>query len=340
LLALTFRPFPFYHQVRERLGLCDHPPDLPWQLARLYRATIYLAAGADYLDDLMRTEGRSVRATVDAAPKLARGIELAERELTDLSWAWTSLRNGRPVAWMGKLWPNPLEAALVGAKSVLTAHAYVLTPGGLPCPPDLRSWRQNWSHLWRRSLDLAGRFPGVYPAIAAYVGTPTEGPEALVTEAQQDLARVWLLGRTGLGEERSQERLALPGPVQPGKARLEESVGPELRERLRRAHEELGASLGLVEGQTRLRLVLDAATFTITLDGVLYRGVDPVAFTIFRTIWEASPRPVSGPELEKRPFLRGKKFGRELQKLPDVLRRLVIGTPGQGYHIQLTPGCP
>jgi hypothetical protein len=96
--------------------------------------------------------------------------------------------------------------------------------------------------------------------------------------------------------------------------------------------------------RTLPRLILDKETFTITLDGHSFPDLDPVAFLIIEALWEARPTGMSSGELEKLPGLCGKKFSRELHKLPPALRDLVKGVPGYLRYIRLpeivVPGCP
>lgn len=85
------------------------------------------------------------------------------------------------------------------------------------------------------------------------------------------------------------------------------------------------------------RLTLDQESYTITLDGTPYSGIDATAFTIFNAIWNARPLKVSSTRLRKIPALARKNIGRELDKLPKDLRDLVDGAPGSGYSIVLPP---
>jgi hypothetical protein len=89
-------------------------------------------------------------------------------------------------------------------------------------------------------------------------------------------------------------------------------------------------------GNGAARLRLDKATRTITLDGVAYQGIDPIAFDVFAAIHKARA-PISGPRVQETPGLRGKNLARELNKLPRSLRKLVKGRDGNGRWIELPP---
>jgi hypothetical protein len=85
------------------------------------------------------------------------------------------------------------------------------------------------------------------------------------------------------------------------------------------------------------RITLDQDSCTITFDGTPYPGIDPVAFQIFKAIWDRRPARVSSTVLDGLPGLHGKNFSRELKKLPKDLRELVNGAGGSGYGILLPP---
>jgi hypothetical protein len=85
------------------------------------------------------------------------------------------------------------------------------------------------------------------------------------------------------------------------------------------------------------RLNFDRESLTITLDGISYPGIDPTAFQLFEEIHRGDGRPVSGRTLLQLPGCRGKKIPRELDKLPEPLRRLVMARPGSGRWIELPP---
>lgn len=85
------------------------------------------------------------------------------------------------------------------------------------------------------------------------------------------------------------------------------------------------------------RLTLDQESYTITLDGTPYSGIDSVAFQIVEAIWNARPEKVSSTDLLKLRGLGGKNIPRELKKLPAQLYDLVDGRGGSGYRIVLPP---
>jgi hypothetical protein len=86
------------------------------------------------------------------------------------------------------------------------------------------------------------------------------------------------------------------------------------------------------------RLLFDAATLTITLDGAVFRNLDPIGFAVFEAIVRLqrdTSLPVRPAALEAQPGLKGKKVARELKKLPAELRALVRGKGGSGRWIEL-----
>jgi hypothetical protein len=83
------------------------------------------------------------------------------------------------------------------------------------------------------------------------------------------------------------------------------------------------------------RLTLDQASHTIILDGTPYSGIDPTAFQIFEAIWKAGPEKMSSTRLTKLRGLGSKNISRELNKLQEELRELVVGAGGSGYWIEL-----
>jgi hypothetical protein len=135
---------------------------------------------------------------------------------------------------------------------------------------------------------------------------------------------------------------------------LTENICPEklvfqvLRSERERARLSQGSPAGSHEGIAPTsaapprgdRLALDDASRCITLDGIPYAGLDPVAYQIFKEIHAGNDTPVSSGTLNNRPGRRRKKLSRELDKLPPPLRAVVEGQGGRGYSIRLPPTFP
>jgi hypothetical protein len=83
------------------------------------------------------------------------------------------------------------------------------------------------------------------------------------------------------------------------------------------------------------RLMVDIKTFTITLDGKSYSGLNVDAVRVLEAIAKEAPRPVTGPTLEGQLVLV--RVDRVLKKLPSPLQQIVQGTSGKGYSIVLPP---
>lgn len=86
------------------------------------------------------------------------------------------------------------------------------------------------------------------------------------------------------------------------------------------------------------RLECDPGSRSVTLDGMLLAsGLPPAGFAIAQAVAECPAQNLPGPEIRKRPGLRGKNLCRELGSLPATVRRLVRGVKGRGYVLQLPP---
>jgi hypothetical protein len=96
------------------------------------------------------------------------------------------------------------------------------------------------------------------------------------------------------------------------------------------------------ESDLSQRLQFDAATHTVTLDGQRFENLDPVPFLVLQKLAQKWPGIVTDAELAEAPLLHGKKFRRELQKLPAPLFALVRSRRGKGRWLALPPppGCP
>jgi hypothetical protein len=89
--------------------------------------------------------------------------------------------------------------------------------------------------------------------------------------------------------------------------------------------------------QPTSRLTLDQDSLTIIFDGTSYAHIDPVAFHLFKAIYDGKGLPVGPNELNRLPRMRGKNLPRELNKLPGPLRALVKGKGGKGRWVELPP---
>jgi hypothetical protein len=86
------------------------------------------------------------------------------------------------------------------------------------------------------------------------------------------------------------------------------------------------------------RLVFDGDTYTVTLDGQPFPGIDPTPFRLLRALYNARHSgPLSGEQLQWAAAMRGKNLFREWEKLPQELRDLVQGSGGKGYALRLPP---
>jgi hypothetical protein len=200
-------------QLLSRLLLTYDMPDVPnWfpsELARLYRATVFLAAGSHFLDDaILNGSPRFFMSAVSAAAGLREGVLLATESASpgrlpalQLEYGWAAFRAGRPVLLGGRQFCTPLEAALWQVKETLSAFAGAINSDVLwdIVVESMTRWDVDFvrlavqamkaaadGHTGRRELD------GVRKTYLMMAPHRPQHPSYLASEARADMAKLAL----------------------------------------------------------------------------------------------------------------------------------------------------